>query len=400
MQNKVAEMRDSLDLIWLAQELEAEHQQLRQRIKVMSKIAILAATFVPISCASSLLTTDWVVVQRIWAISALSIVFIPIVLCAVVVLISQLTERKIRSRAKEWLKAEKLPDTAVSLTGTGSLLQWIPTLIRVILSYVIITQIPNLALAIGLTLVVILLSFLVEDIPNLWARAPLLKGDYELSLQRVLACRRWYRHNKGLISLQAQALMQLDRLAEGEEIARQMIALTQRAKDPYNSARMLSNLGICLGWENRPFEALPLHESAIRIMPSLGMVYENLAGLYLTQGASPQRAVEVSRMAVQFHPEKEGAGRASALAALAWGLAKIGEHDEASVTLDSAFKAADRANIPAFADLNRSAGQAKLALGDRAGAAECFQRASEIDPQGHMGRMAARALAEMQSTSE
>ena len=134
-------------------------------------------------------------------------------------------------------------------------------------------------------------------------------------------------------------------------------------------------------------------------MPSLSNTYDSLATWYLEQKLDPQRAVELSEVALELIQSKNESSDAVQKITYALALAVIGQNDRAEGLIEQALEAAEHVDTRIRADLNRQIGHARLAQGNREAAVEHFRKAIELDPDGIFGKLAHRALDSIASPS-
>jgi Tfp pilus assembly protein PilF len=192
-------------------------------------------------------------------------------------------------------------------------------------------------------------------------------------------------------AMRGLALLFMDRLDESIAEFRWHLHVVRRSGDARQVALALNNLGYALVLAGYYDEALPLLETALRVLPSLGNAYDSLATLYLEQGILPERALELTQMALQrapLSPQKIVRGIQLATCACAYGL--TGQVDEAYAAVEEALTLVNEA--PLSAEIFRQAGWAMHAVGDIDTAYSYFQRAVELDPNGLFGRLSREAL--------
>jgi tetratricopeptide (TPR) repeat protein len=186
-------------------------------------------------------------------------------------------------------------------------------------------------------------------------------------------------------------LMSLGRLDESAQVFKELLTRKQR-RNIYFIPLLLNNLGYCLLLMKRYAEALPLLEASIRIAPSLTHTYDTLAGWYLEQKADPERALELTEIALELNNPKDIASVAIQQATSGRALFMTGRDTRAEAMLEQALSVATHLPTIVKAEINRQVGYARLAQGNETAAVEHFQKAVALDPAGLYGKMAQEAL--------
>jgi len=235
-------------------------------------------------------------------------------------------------------------------------------------------------------------------LPHQWALAPLARADYDAALRRVDLLLRLRPQNIQFKSLRGFILLTGARAREAEAVLRDLLANPQTHFQTLSAAAC--NTGYALMAQERFDEALPFLEAAIRMQPEYGTLYSAVASYYVRQKLNPERALEFMGRAIELTPRPKGRGLArytwaSLLGSQAVAAAMAGEDRIADESLNMAFADADKRFIPGVASLHYDAGRVAQMRGDLAGARSHFERAVALDPRGHGGWMAERALREL-----
>jgi Tfp pilus assembly protein PilF len=222
--------------------------------------------------------------------------------------------------------------------------------------------------------------------------------DDETSLQRTVLARRWFPRSFTLLNIEGAILLHLGRYGEANERFREALALNRQGKNSHDLSISLNNLAVSF-MENKRFDAaLPLIEAALNISPTLPNPYNAMANLYLDQGLYPERAIMFCQRALKHTPAKTEVGiRSIRLTNYARGLQLAGSRQEADDALSEALKESVSAWATYLAEVYCGVDEVKQIQGDSNAATHYFKQALTLDPYGSGGRMAERALAEMQS---
>jgi tetratricopeptide (TPR) repeat protein len=249
------------------------------------------------------------------------------------------------------------------------------------------------------------------------ATAALKRGDYAAAM-KLLNILKYFVVNPinaaNLTHFEGAIHMAAGRLAEAEPLLLESrdVALLEikgwgkRKKQLAHAQKVthyaaLSNLGSLYMYQERYQEAIWAQDAAIEVQPERSLPYLGLAEVYLEQGGQAERALLLLDKAL----EKEQANPKESLlpiihAGRAWALAQMGQHKAADAALAQAWQAGDPAHKPRFAGLHITAGQTRLAQGQREQAIEHFQRAQELDPQSWNSQQAARELAKLDAAPD
>lgn len=194
-----------------------------------------------------------------------------------------------------------------------------------------------------------------------------------------------------LLNIKANMLYKAGNLKEAVQIWRGMLARQSR-RDLPQIALNLNNLGYVMALAGKYDQALPLLEASIRIAPAFGSAYDSLAIWYLEQGQNPERALELTEMAVEFTDEKMVDSRAVQHATSAHALALTQRYVRTDVMIEQATAVLPKLQPTIAAEVHRQLGLAQLAQGEEAIARDHFEWAIELDRGGLYGKLAARAL--------
>jgi tetratricopeptide (TPR) repeat protein len=252
-------------------------------------------------------------------------------------------------------------------------------------------------LTLGLVLVgLLMLAQLL--VPLLWALAPLKRGDYETAVRRARLMEQVHMSRGVFQNLAGMALFLAGRYEEARAELEESIRSTRREIAAGGGAG-LDNIGCVLAAQGRYDEAIEMFEASLAISPKIACPNNDLAHALLEQGHSPERALELTDRGLALFQASlwqrllERYVLGHLWANRAWALAQLGRDSEAAQALERALAAADRSFVPEFSGVLYCAGRTELVRGDRVRAAEHLTQACQLDPVGHYGRLAARALA-------
>jgi tetratricopeptide (TPR) repeat protein len=237
---------------------------------------------------------------------------------------------------------------------------------------------------IGFYVVLLLWVFCYQRLLNWATRGGLAR------MERVL---RIFPNNLAFLTNQSVLLLHVGRIEEAEHIIRELLE-RHRKRNIYAGATalQLNNLGVCLTFEGRFAEALPILEASVRIEPKYAHTYDSIASWYLDQNLDPERALELSELAVELPTPDILGSQPVRQATSARALALTGRDTRAEALLEQALSTLDQARPEIAAETYRQAAYARLAQGDRETAEAHFKRAVALDPDGLFGKLAGRAL--------
>jgi len=235
-------------------------------------------------------------------------------------------------------------------------------------------------------------------VPFLWALAALKRGDYETAVRRARWMEQVHTSRSVFQDLGGVALFLAGRYEEAKAVLEEGIRSIRREVAAGGGAGV-DGVGCVLAAQGRYDEAIETFEASLAMSPKDPCPCNDLANALLEQGGAPERALELTdRGLVLFraslpHRLLERYVHGNLWANRAWALAQLGRDSEAGQALDRALDVADRSFVPELAGVLYCAGRTELVRGDRVRAAEHLSRACQLDPAGHYGRLAARALA-------
>lgn len=213
-----------------------------------------------------------------------------------------------------------------------------------------------------------------ENIIMIWANRPFRRGNMEGAYKRLQLLKRIYRKNPLLAAIEATIFIQQGKLKEGELAYRDALAKAQLTANTLVISVALNDLGYFFVFMERYEESLPLLEMGLRISPQLGPIYDSLALYYVEQNIYPERAIELTERALEYHKDK--LGRNIVIATMARALAQMGIQDEANAKLNEAIESAEKLNNKlALTEIFRQAGHIRLLQGEVEHARLFFQRA-------------------------
>jgi tetratricopeptide (TPR) repeat protein len=251
--------------------------------------------------------------------------------------------------------------------------------------------------ALGLALVgLVMLAQLL--VPLLWALAPLKRGDYATAVRRARLMEQVHTSPSVFQHLGGLALFLAGRYEEARAELEEGIRSIRREVAAGGGAGV-DGVGCVLAAQGRYDEAIRTFEAALAMSPKDPCPCNDLANALLERGGAPERALELTDRGLGLfraslpHRLLERYVHGHLWANRAWALAQLGRASEAAQALKQALAVADRSFVPELAGVLYCAGRTDLAGGDRVRAAEHLGRACQLDPVGHYGRLAARALA-------
>jgi tetratricopeptide (TPR) repeat protein len=227
---------------------------------------------------------------------------------------------------------------------------------------------------------------------GVWIRTPMRAGDYDETKRRSRLVQEWFQGDRTALNLEGLALLFSGDSSESERVHRQLIAQSIRYPNLKMRGLSLNNLAVELMFQGRYEEALSCLETGIYLQPQFSSAYNSLGEWYLLQNLSPERALELVTFGLDLTSPAQKASQKLKMASRAWAEARLGRGETAKTTLAQALNFSDPKNIPAYAELNRIAGETYIALGDTDKAHGHFQKAAEIDPKGRIGKLALERL--------
>jgi tetratricopeptide (TPR) repeat protein len=262
--------------------------------------------------------------------------------------------------------------------------------LNVVVSHALVAGAIVVAVAFNTTWYLLLLLFI--GVRVFWfAYNKLLQWTYAGGLTRTEQVLKFLSGNFYLLMNKGIILMNVGQLDEAIQIFQALLGRKNR-RNIYFIGILLNNLGCCLLLMKRYAEALPLLEASIRIAPSLTHTYDTLAGWYLEQKTDPERALELTEIALELNNPKDIASVAVQQATSGRALFMTGRNTRAEAMLEQAMSVIPQLPTVVNAEINRQVGYARLAQGNRAAAVEHFHKAVELDSNGLYGKMAREAL--------
>lgn len=252
-------------------------------------------------------------------------------------------------------------------------------------------------LIIGIPFLAIGGYFAYAMLPFLWALSALKRGNYAVAIQRCELLEQWHVMRGMFLNLRGYALFLSGQYAIAEQVLRDSILATRKELGAGGSDG-LDNIGCVLTAQGQYDEAIKLFKGAIEISPLQVAPYVDLGMAYLLQGIEPEQTLELSKRAIENFQRSllsrllERYNLATAHANRAWALALLGRQSEAASTLREAFAQAEPNFVPEMAGLHLRAGYVERLNGNEVKAREHWRTALQLDPNGHYGKMATRAL--------
>ena len=232
-----------------------------------------------------------------------------------------------------------------------------------------------------------------------WIYHKLLVGDYDGALYRADLLLRWLPETPIFHFMRGTALHYAGRLQEAEESFRDTIEKGEiRAGAILPVA--LTSLGHVLLHLGRFARATAAFDASNKIAPRYAGALNGLAESLLRQGQQPQRALLLVDNALKYQqdtPRNRSLNRhnfANMWAHRAQALAMLGRRDEAASAIETAIHVGDPGFLPGLAATCWRCGMAFRLMNQEAAAAEQFRKATELDPHGLHGELAASALRE------
>lgn len=223
------------------------------------------------------------------------------------------------------------------------------------------------------------------------AYSKLLQWTYAGGLTRIDQVLKFLPGNFYLLVNKGIILMNVGQLDEAVQIFQALLGRKNR-RNIYFIPILLNNLGCCLTFMKRYAEALTQLEASIRISPTLHPTYDTLADWYLEQKLDPERAVELTEIALELNNPKDLSSTSIKQATSGRALTYTGRDTRAEAMLQQALSVIPQLPATVTAEINRQVGYARLAQANQAAAVDHFQKAAELDPDGLYGKMAREAL--------
>ena len=238
-----------------------------------------------------------------------------------------------------------------------------------------------------------------------WIYHKLLPGDYDGALYRSDLLIRWLPETPIFHFMRGTALHYAGRLREAEQSFCDTIEKGHvRAGAILPVA--LTSLGHVLLHLGRFARATAAFDASNKIAPRYAGALNGLAESLLRQGQQPQRALLLVDNALKYqqdNPRGRNLNRhnfANMWAHRAQALAMLGRRDEAASAIETASHVGDPGFLPGLAATCWRCGLAFRLMNQEEAAAEQFRKATELDPRGLYGELAASALRESPSLIE
>jgi tetratricopeptide (TPR) repeat protein len=223
----------------------------------------------------------------------------------------------------------------------------------------------------------------------------LRRADYDGALAKADALLRWFPQKFLFYDLRGSVLRYAGRLTEAEQACRKGIGLALATP---GAIVVLENLGDLLVRQQRYREAMAVFEAAAKIHPRSYNATGGMAEVLLRQDREPERALRLLDQALEMQQsnartrnlDRHNVGNMQADRALA--LAMLGRMDEAAQAAVLAGDSGDPGFIPGLAGTAWRCGLALVRMQRPETAADQFRRASELDPAGLYGKLAAKEL--------
>lgn len=230
-----------------------------------------------------------------------------------------------------------------------------------------------------------------------WIYEKLERADYQGALALANKLHRFFPQIVMIRYMRGIVLLYAGKLDDAEQALRQCLATPHAA---HLQAIHLTTLGEVLMAKGKIKEAADLFEQASRIFPAYSGSYGGLAAALLRQDRDPQRALELLDQALQLketNPQTKNIDKhslANLWATRAEALAMLGRTSEAEAAIETASKEGNPAFRGGTAATIFRCGRALLRMDRESAAIGLFKRATEIDPHGLYGGLAAKALRE------
>ena len=231
-----------------------------------------------------------------------------------------------------------------------------------------------------------------------WIWGPAHTGQYDISLDHCRFLGRFFPTSGFLEHIQGIMLLAANRHREAEPHFCQVLA--------HNPSRQYQIMGVTGLLEirqetDRMNEAIRLAEVAAMINPADLLAYLELADIYLRSYPEPARALAMVDMALE---QLRKSHRYKQLRRMernvhmrrAWALTSLGRYEEADFALQQATEVpAGKLQLSRAYELYMM-GQIKRLRGELVTAHQYFQQSNAADPDGHIGKLAAEALEDME----
>jgi tetratricopeptide (TPR) repeat protein len=182
---------------------------------------------------------------------------------------------------------------------------------------------------------------------------------------------------------QAQMLFYSGRAEEAEPILREVMESNAKLR-----SQALEELGRVLLAQARWDDAKRAFEATMRLAPNHPAAQIGLAEVRLLQGIEAEQALEEVREARKRNADR---GRLAAICGdEAWALGLLGRSGEVQEALERGAREVDRQHQPELAGFHWRAGMALLALEHPTAGMQWLVKATELDPEGHYGKVAAK----------
>jgi tetratricopeptide (TPR) repeat protein len=238
---------------------------------------------------------------------------------------------------------------------------------------------------------IFMIIFLPVLLPSLifnWAKS----GTHQQRLQRSALILRFVPNSTLFLDFRANVLGQAGLLKESGEIYRLLLSNKRHTNNLRFVSLFLNNLaGISLVIEDYN-KVLPLLEASIHITPDFAGAYDTLAGYYLDEGIHPERALDLTDMAIEYSNKQIIESNMIHKATSARANALNGREARTNALLKEVFDNLKRLSPPAQAEAYRQAGYARRAQGNEIEAQSFFNKAVQLDPDGLFGKLALKAL--------
>jgi tetratricopeptide (TPR) repeat protein len=238
-----------------------------------------------------------------------------------------------------------------------------------------------------------------------WIYQKLLRADYQGALARADMLIRWFPGTPIFHFIRGRVLHYAGRLPESEESFRTSIAKGQIRASTIQVVA-LTSLGEVLLHLGRIRAATAAFEAATKIYPRYAGAHNGLAEVLLHQRREAQRALLLVENALKLKQDTiqtrniDRHSYANMWANHAQVLALLGRLDEAASSVRMASNEGDPAFIPGLAETSWRCGVALRLMGQENAAIEQFRRATEIDPHGLYGKLAASTMHEHSVASD
>jgi tetratricopeptide (TPR) repeat protein len=227
----------------------------------------------------------------------------------------------------------------------------------------------------------------------------LLKEEYESALVQLNSVNRWVSYSVGT-QLNAQKLLNAEHFDEAINEYRRIAAMAWRDGQGHLIIQALGNLGLALITAERYAEARPFLEIALTITPAEGALWGNLAIAHMELKDFSEYVLTLLDTTIERFGKPKGSVVTNALLmSKARVLAEMKRTQEAEAHYQEALTftkppSPSEKGISLFV-----AGNVRLALNDKVGAASNFKQALALYPNDKFGQRVQKSLNELENSS-